>query len=153
MADELKALIPSVDVPDFVEPSEEYDTEYRPSLAWDLKAGDFVRTGGYKVPMSSGIEAYKVWCVKAIQTERFTCLAYADDIGAEIEAARREDNHQAVELALSRTIEEALMVNPRTRSVEGFTFSWNGSEVHLSFTVNAIDEEAFTVDATLEGDE
>ncbi len=152
MADTDLSLIPTVDIPDFTEESEEYDTEYRPSLAWDLTKGDFVRTGGNKVPMSRGLDAYKVWCIKAVQTERYTCLAYNDDIGAEIEDARQEEDRRAVELALERTIEETLMVNPRTLSVEDFEFSWEGSEVHLSFTVNAIDEEPFTVDATVEAE-
>ena len=152
MADTDISLIPTIDVPDFVEEIEEYDTEYRPSLKWDLEKGDFVRDGANKVPMSDGLDAYKVWCVKAVQTERYSCLAYSDDIGSEMEDATQEEDHSAVELAIARTIEETLMVNPRTLSVEDFEFSWDGSEVHVSFTVNAIDEEPFTVDATVEAE-
>lgn len=152
MADENTSLIPTIDVPDFVEESEEYDTEYRPSLRWDLEKGDFVRDGTNRVPRSDGYDAYRVWCVKAVQTERYSCLAYSDDIGSEMEDARQEDDQGAVELAIARTIEETLMVNPRTLSVEDFEFTWKPGEVHVSFTVNAIDGETFTVDATVEAE-
>lgn len=35
-------LYPVVDIPDYAEENEEYDTEYKPSVAWDLEKGDFV---------------------------------------------------------------------------------------------------------------
>lgn len=68
------------------------------------------------------LEAYKIWCVKAVSTERYSCLGYDDDIGAEMEDAMKEEDDTAVELAIERTIEEALMVNPRTESVEDFWY-------------------------------
>lgn len=150
MADENTSLIPTIEVPDFVEETEEYDTEYRPSLRWDLEKGDFARDGTNRVPRSDGYDAYRVWCVKAVQTERYTCLAYSDDIGSEMEDASKEEDQGAVELAIARTIEETLMVNPRTLTVEGFEFTWEPGAVHVSFAVTAIDEEPFTVDATVE---
>lgn len=35
-------LYPVVDIPEYEEENEEYDTEYKPSVAWDLEKGDFV---------------------------------------------------------------------------------------------------------------
>ena len=150
MADEDRSLIPTIDVPDFEEDSDEYDVEYRPSLAWDLEAGDFVRDGSNRVPMNDGLTAYQVWCVKTVATERYECLAYSDDLGTEMVDASQEEDLDAVELAIERTIEEALLVNPRTLSVEDFEFEWNGSEVHVTFTVEATGEETFTLDATID---
>ena len=145
-------LYPTADIPEFTPESDNYDTTYMPSLKWDLAAGDFVRTPSNKVPQSEGTEAYKIWCVKAVYTERYACLAYSDDIGTEMEDAVSFDDENAVELAIQRTIIEALMVNPRTVSVENFKFTWNGSHVTVSFTVFGAEEEPFTIDATLEAD-
>lgn len=98
---------------------------------------------------SEGLEAYKIWCVKAVSTERYSCLGYDDDIGAEMEDAMKEEDDTAVELAIERTIEEALMVNPRTESVEDFEFSWEPSVVYVKFTVYAIHWEKFDLEVTL----
>lgn len=145
-------LYPTADIPEFTPEPENYDTTYRPSLKWDLALGDFVRTPSNKIPQSEGTEAYKIWCVKAVYTERYTCLAYTNDIGTEMEDAISYDDENAVELALQRTITEALMVNPRTVSVEDFQFAWSSGHVRVRFTVNSVEEEPFTVDATLDAD-
>ena len=47
----------------------------------------------------------------------------------------KEEDDTAVELAIERTIEEALMVNPRTESVEDFEFEWEPSVVHEIYSV------------------
>lgn len=127
MEEESKNLLPTVDVPDFVdeEEDEEYDVDYKPSPMWDLEKGDFVRTAANNVPMNDGYEAYKIWCVKTVSTERYSCLGYSDDHGTETEDITRESDQSTVELSLERTIQEALMVNPRTSSVEEFSFEWN----------------------------
>ena len=145
-------LFPTVNVPEFTPESDNYDIAYRPSIKWDLIAGDFVRTPSNKVPQSDGVEAYKIWCVKAVYTERYTCLAYSDDMGTEMDDAISYDDENAVELAIQRTITEALMVNPRTVSVENFKFKWNSGHVTVSFTVFSVEEEPFTVDATLDAE-
>ena len=126
MEEESKNLLPTVDVPDFVdeEEDEEYDVDYKPSPMWDLEKGDFVRTAANNVPMNDGYEAYKIWCVKTVSTERYSCLGYSDDHGTETEDITRESDQSTVELSLERTIQEALMVNPRTSSVEEFSFEW-----------------------------
>lgn len=140
---------PVIDVPDFTEGGSEYDVSYRPSIAWDLEKGDFVKTSTNKVLRSDGLDAYRTWCVKMIATERYTCLAYSDDIGAEIENAAARPDRETIELALERTIEETLLVNPRTLSVENFVFAWGTDNVQVSFIVNATDEKPFTVDTVI----
>ena len=71
MEEESKNLLPTVDVPDFVdeEEDEEYDVDYKPSPMWDLEKGDFVRTAANNVPMNDGYEAYKIWCVKTVSKD------------------------------------------------------------------------------------
>ncbi len=144
-------LIPTVDIPDFTEADEEYDTQYRPSVMWDLEKGDFVRAATNVVQEAEGYEAYKVWCVKAVATERYARHAYSDDYGAEMEDALQEPDREAVQLAVERTIRECLLVNPRTEDVAEFQFSWDDpGHLHVSFTVYSVDDEVFTVDTTVD---
>lgn len=152
MEEESKNLLPTVDVPDFVdeEEDEEYDVDYKSSPMWNLEKGDFVRTATNNVPMNDGYEAYKVWCVKTVATERYSCLAYSDDIGTEMEDILTESDKEAAELAIERTIQEALSVNPRVSSVEEFAFLWGTGHVSVSFIVYSIDGEPFTVDSIIE---
>lgn len=146
MADD---LFPVVDVPAYEEENEEYDITYKPSVMWDLEKGDFVLDSTGAMSLSEGLEAYKVWCVKAVATERFSCLSYADDIGSEMEDAMREEDDNAVELAIERTIEEALMTNPRTESVGDFEFQWEPSAVYVRFVVQAVYWESFELKVIL----
>lgn len=141
--DEEKSLFPVVDIPDFVEEEDDYDREYLPSPAWDMEKGDFVRDAANKVIMDDGLEAYRTWCVKAVATERYNCAAYSDDIGAEMEDAMKEQDGNAVELAIERTITETLLANPRTESVEDFEFTWKGDSVKVEFWVHAVEWEQF----------
>lgn len=141
--DEERSLFPVVEVPDFAEEEDDYDRQYLPSPAWDMEKGDFVRDAANRVVMDDGLEAYRTWCVKAVDTERYDCASYDDDIGAEMKDAMKEKDQNAVELAIERTITETLLVNPRTESVEDFEFFWKGDSVKATFWVHAIEWEQF----------
>lgn len=142
-------VFPIAEVPAFTETSARYDEKYKPSIAWDIEKGDFVRNGANRLTACSGREAYKTWCYKTILTERFACLAYPDTIGTELEQAKKEKSNAAVESAVERTITEALMVNPRTEYVRGFQFSWEREQLLCSFQVKGIQWEEFKVLAAL----
>lgn len=129
------------DVPEFIEEDEEYDTQYKRSMKWDVEKGDFVRDGANRVQESSGYESFMIWCFKIAQTERYACLAYPEDIGVEMEPIVAEDDHDIAESMVERTITDALMVNPRTESVSDFEFIWNGDELHCTFQVKGIEWE------------
>lgn len=150
--EEDNGLFPAADLPEFEEEEDSYDSEYRPSFAWDLEKGDFVLTKSHGLSQSEGIEAYKTWCVKTAVTQRGSCLAYDDDIGVDMEEALAEENEDAVELAIERTIEEALMVNPRTESVEDFEFTWGPDFLHVKFLVTAAGYGEFPVETDLDID-
>lgn len=142
-------LFPTVEVPELIQELEQYDEKYKPSVLWDLEAGDFVRNGANQLLECDGREAYRVWCVKVVNTERYTCLAYSDSIGTEMESAIKEKSSGAVESAIERTITEALLVNPRTEYVRGFVFTWNGDSVVCSFNVKGIEWEEFPLSVTV----
>ena len=90
--------------PEFVSGEEEYDSKYRPSVSFDVEKGDFVLNGNGDMQECSGVDAYRTWCVKMAFTERYECLAYPREIGAEITAAMSQPTNDAVELDLERTI-------------------------------------------------
>lgn len=143
------ALFPVFEVPELIDESEQFDEKYKSSVAWDLEKGDFVRTGANQLIESPGRDTYRVWCIKTVLTERYACAAYPDSVGTEMESALKEKSNGAVESAVERTITEALLINPRTEYVRGFSFTWNGDELYCSFTVKGIDWEEFPVSATI----
>lgn len=128
-----------VTVPDFIQESSQYDTQYKRTVKWDAEKGDFARDGANRMVACSGEEGYMIWCYKIAQTERYSCLAYKSDIGVELEAALSEDNHKVVESMVQRTIIDALKVNPRTEYVRDFSFIWNADEMHCTFLVKGIE--------------
>lgn len=142
---EEEVLFPITDVEEVEEEEEEYDTEYKYSVLWDAEKGDFVLDGANKMLKCDGKEAFKTWCYKMAMTERYSCLAYDDDIGTEMESATEEDEQEAVELEIERAITESLMVNPRTEYVRDFSFIWSADEVVCTFVVKGIELEEFEI--------
>lgn len=139
-------LYPVIEVPDEEEDGGEYDTEYRRSVKWDFESGDFARNGSNQVMEADGYEAYATWCYKTAQTERGECLAYPEEVGAEMEDALANDDNETVESMIERTITEALEVNPRTEYVRDFEFDWNGDTLHVVFHVKGINwEDVITI--------
>ena len=133
-----ESLFPVVEIPEFLSEGNEYDTQYKRSVRWDPAAGDFVRDGANRVVECNGREVFAIWCFKVAQTERYCCLAYPDSIGTEMERAMNNDDEKTVESMVQRTIEEALMVNPRTEYVQDFKFVWEGERMHCSFRVKGV---------------
>ena len=131
--------------PDIIDEADEYDDEFHPSVAWDFKEGDFRLDGNGNMIKCTGEEAYKVWCVKTVLTEREACRAYDSDIGAELDDALDWDDHGIVESELRRTITEAIMVNPRTETVNGFSFKWDGDNVTVTCVITPISGDEFTI--------
>lgn len=134
-----EALFPVFEVPNVVEKGAEYDKQYKRSVKWDIKKGDFVRDGAGRIMECEGREAFMIWCFKAAQTERYTCLAYSSEIGVEMETATANHDERTVESMVQRTITDSLMVNPRTEFVRDFVFSWEGDKMYCSFHVKGIE--------------
>ena len=129
-----------MEVPTEEDGEEEYDTEYKRSMKWDQETGDFVRDSTGRIAEADGYEAFAVWCYKMVQTERDSHMAYMEtvagsDLGVETEEIAEEDDHETAESMLQRTYTEALLLNPRTESVSGFEFTWEGDTVYCTFQV------------------
>ncbi len=139
-------LFPVFEVPEILEESSEYDCQYKKSVKWDVEKGDFTLDSAGRMVECDGKEAFMIWCFKTAQTERYASLAYPDEIGVEMEAALEEDDEKTVESMMQRTLTDALMVNPRTESVQDFEFFWNADEVHCTFCVKGTEwEELITI--------
>lgn len=139
-------LFPVVEVPDFISENTDYDIQYKRSVRWDPEKGDFARDGANRMVECDGREAFAIWCFKIAQTERYRCLAYPDSIGTEMERALDNDDEKTVESMVQRTIEDALMVNPRTEYVRDFVFTWDGDNMNCTFKVKGVDwDEIITI--------
>ena len=97
-----KTLFPVWEVPQVQTPAAATERKYRRSVSFDFEAGDFARDGSGNMVEADGREAYIQWCLKACDTERFTCLAYSADIGTETIEALAQPTRQAVESAIER---------------------------------------------------
>lgn len=129
-------LYPVFEMPELMEQQQEQpEPEYPESYLFDFEKGDFVRDAAGRIAVANGHRAWVQWCVKTVLTERFACLAYSRNYGAEIEQAIRQPDRALVEMEIERTITEALMADSRTELVRDFSFRWRADELYVSFTV------------------
>ena len=138
-----KQLFPVFDVPEIVTPTAAEEQKFKPSVFFDYDLGDFRRDGANKMVEVDGREAFCQWCMKVARTERFEFLSYGTDIGVEMYDALAQADHAAVESAVERTINEALMINPKTEYVRDFEFNWKGESLDCNFTVKGQEWEEF----------
>lgn len=106
--------------------------------AYDPNANELlVRDGAYY--LVEGNEALQIWIAKALQTKRFSYMAYSKDYGCEIKNAVGLSLDKDIEQSeMERYIEEALLVNPYIKEVRNFLFQTKGSGVHITFEVKSI---------------
>ena len=129
-------LYPTFNLPKINSPFRTKEEEtYRLAPLFDFEKGDFVIDGAGRLVMATGREAFAQWCIKVCCTERYSRLAYTDKIGVEIEAAIKESDPQAVQSAITKTITDALMINPATEYVRDFQFKWDGDHLYVTFLV------------------
>jgi len=128
-------LYPIFEMPELVEQQTQPKPEYPKSYLFDFEKWDFARDAAGRIAIADGHTAWVQWCIKAVLTERFACLAYSWNYGAEVEQALKQPDRALVEMEIERTITEALMADPRTELVRDFSFKWRADELYVSFTV------------------
>jgi hypothetical protein len=132
----VKKLFQTFDPPDSLTTDRKAEqAKFKRSYYFDFEAEDFVKDGGNRVKEADGHTALAHWCIKVLQTERFSCYAYYSSIGIETEEVRRQPTRKAAESVLERTITEALLVHPMTDSVREFDYSWVGDNLTAEFTI------------------
>jgi len=128
-------LYPIFEMPELVEQQTQPKPEYPESYLFDFEKWDFARDAAGRIAIADGHTAWVQWCIKAVLTERFACLAYSRNYGAEVEQALKQPDRALVEMEIKRTITEALLVDPRTELVKDFSFKWHADELYVSFTI------------------
>ena len=144
-----QGLFPVFDVPvEIVEPAGQ-GQRYRPAPLWDYENGDFVCNGSRQVAYGSGYDAWVLWCIKTMETQRWACLAYTSNAGIESEQAMAEPDRRAQESAFERTVSEALLADPagRTSVVRNFVFVWRGDSLLVECEVVGHDGNSASVGA------
>lgn len=107
-------------------------------IAWDYDKNRPIFSGGRPVEVT-GAAAVKVWCWKALHTDRYRHEIYTWDYGSEIGAligqAYTTDIKQS---EAARYIREALEINPYVSSVDNINVSFAGDQLTISCTVVTI---------------
>lgn len=143
-------LFPVFDVATVVAEEQKMTEQYRLSIAFDVETGEFITDGGGKMQYSSGYEAWVLWCLKTVQTQRWAHLAYRSNIGTELSQAFALWDRSAQESYLERTVTESLLSDPKQRTVRvyDFVYTWGTDSLALSCTIFGQngDTAAITVD-------
>lgn len=139
---------PTFEIPVSEEWMEQPEATYLPAPLFDFEKGDFVRDGRNRVVMVDGLQAYKNWVHKSLQTQHGACLAYLD-IGVDYDGAMSEETPGAVQSELERSITEALLMHPMTERVRDFEFSWDNETLFVSFTVKGKDSPPFDIEMSV----
>lgn len=123
--------------------------DFKGSYLFDFEKGDFVIDSDGTIAKCDDFQAYKQWCQKALLTNRYNKLCYSNLYGQDFkELINSNLNKSAIELEIKRMIEETLIVNPRTKDVNDFSFKWseNKEEVYCIFEVISIENNNFKLD-------
>lgn len=128
---------PVFDVPAAAEETQGEPYRYPASSFFDFETGDFAIDAMGRINESTGLEAWKQWCLKAVYTQRGSFAAFTNGYGVESDEAFQENNRLARQSAIERTISEALMADPynRTLFVRDFRYCWREDGVLVTFTV------------------
>jgi hypothetical protein len=146
-------LFPVFDVPGEVAETEVQEQRlYNPAPLFDVQSGEFIENGARQPLYGNGADAWRLWCIKSILTQRFAHFGYSSDIGIEAVEAFRESDRQAQESAFERTITEALLADPagRTQAVRDFRFDWWSDRLFISCDVVGVDGNNVEISANLE---
>lgn len=109
------------------------------SWSFDFEKGDFYLTPTGKAMEKTQEDAWLEWCQKAVLTERYKHLIYSRQYGQEFaDLIRRNLNRAGNESEIKRIVTEALKVDPRTASVDNFTFTWDGDQCFFTCQVKSI---------------
>lgn len=145
-------LFPVFDAPEEADEDEDLQAQYAPAPMWDMEKGDFVTDGSGRMLYGSGLDAWALWCVKAVMTQRWAHGAYSENEGIEAEESFAEPDREAAESSFERTVTEALLADPegRTVQVRDFEFDWEPDSLRISCEIVGSDGIAERITAMLD---
>lgn len=113
--------------------------QFGKSWRFDFDTGEFILTPTGKVAESQDVDAWIEWCKKALMTERYRWLVYGRFHGQEFEdLIRRNLNRAGNESEIKRIATDCLMVDPRTKSVDNFKFTWDGDKCFFTCDITNV---------------
>lgn len=148
----MPSLFPIFEVPKVVQEGNPVENRQKSSLYFDFEKGDFLLDSGGKIETADPYNAWVQWCLKTVYTQRWAYFAYTDQTGVELEEAFQQETREEQESYIERTITEALLADPysRTKRVYDFTFEWESDGVKVVFTVSGIWDRDKTLTANLQ---
>lgn len=132
-------LFPVFEVPKVLERSDR-NTRQTYSLCFDFEKGDFALDSSGRIKTAASYDSWVQWCLKTIYTERFAFLAYSGQAGTEIEEALKQNEKALSESYIEKTVTEALLADPYSRTVRvyDFIFNWETDSVDVDLKVSGI---------------
>lgn len=120
--------------------------QFGKSWTFDFAAGDFNLTPTGKVAGSTEEEAWLEWCRKTLMTARYWFLIYSRNYGQEFDdLISRHLTRAGNESEIKRIATETLKVDPRTKAVENFTFTWEGDQCYFTCEVSNVRGETANI--------
>ena len=131
------SFFPFISVPDTEVTTETPLTMYR-EIAWDYKLDEPIIVNG-ELSVVEGNEAIKVWCYKALRTERFRYDIYSWNYGTELdELVGKAYSKGLIESEAIRYIQEALLINEYILDVDVLDVSFEGDTLTAQVRVTTI---------------
>ena len=131
------SFFPFISVPDIEVTTETPLTMYR-EIAWDYKLDEPVLVNG-ELSVVEGNEAIKVWCYKALKTERFIYDVYTWNHGTELDAlVGKPYSKELIKAEATRYIQEALLINEYILDVNVLDVSFEGDTLTAQVNVTTI---------------
>lgn len=135
----------------------EYDAQangseatYGTTVQFDFEKHEFILSPTGKMKTVDESDAWGEWCVKALCTERFAYLIYSSDYGEEIDTLMGQSKpHAVIESEVRRMVKECMMCDPRTASVDEFSFTWIDDGFIFSCKITNTLGESMTITRTV----
>ena len=143
-------LYPAFDVPKIEETPEKNNRQVS-SLYFDFEKGDFALDGTGNAKTATPYDSWVQWCLKTIYTQRWAFMAYDSQTGIELEEAFAQSKRELQESYIQKTVTEALLADPYSRTVRvyNFKFNWGVDSLDLEVTVSGIWDKDAVLNAKL----
>lgn len=104
--------------------------------AWDFQKNDFLLKDG-KPYIVEGIEALKIWILKALKTERYNHLAYSWGYGSELSTViGSKFKNSEIKSDLKSIVEDVLLMHPQIKSVNRISANQTGRSLSIQIEIS-----------------
>ncbi|HEX2986106.1 MAG TPA: DUF2634 domain-containing protein [Caproiciproducens sp.] len=111
------------------------ETSVPKEYLWDFDKNDFVLSNGKPV-IVEGLEAIKIWILKALRTQRYRYLAYTWNYGQEFEdLVGQKFGPEVLKSEAERYLTDTLLINSHIKSISNVSVVFDGSKLSIDFTV------------------